>query len=56
MDTVFPEDTSFNFYREDTECCYGPGTADMKGGLVVGIQALKALGPRLENPPRLFCV
>lgn len=42
-DTVFPEDTGFNFYKEDDSRCYGPGVADMKGGLVVGIFALKAL-------------
>jgi glutamate carboxypeptidase len=43
MDTVFPEDTAFNYYREGKTRCYGPGVADMKGGLVVGIFALKAL-------------
>jgi len=43
MDTVFPADTDFNWYREDETRCYGPGVADMKGGLVVGIFALKAL-------------
>ncbi len=43
MDTVFPEDTTFNFYKEDGARCFGPGVADMKGGLVVGIFALKAL-------------
>lgn len=43
MDTVFPEDTDFTTYWEDDKHCYGPGTADMKGGLVVGIFALKAL-------------
>lgn len=43
MDTVFPEDTSFNFYREDEANAYGPGVMDMKGGLVTGIFALKAL-------------
>lgn len=43
MDTVFPVDTDFNFYSEDDTRCYGPGTADMKGGLVVGMSALKAL-------------
>lgn len=43
MDTVFPADTAFNFYKEDENCCFGPGVADMKGGLVVGIFALKAL-------------
>jgi glutamate carboxypeptidase len=43
MDTVFPEDTSFNWWREDEKNAYGPGVIDMKGGLVVGIYALKAL-------------
>ncbi|MEA3340587.1 MAG: M20 family metallopeptidase, partial [Chloroflexota bacterium] len=43
MDTVFPEDTSFNWWLEDEKNAYGPGVIDMKGGLVVGIYALKAL-------------
>ena len=43
MDTVFPEDTDFNWYKADKEKSYGPGVVDMKGGLVVGIYALKAL-------------
>jgi glutamate carboxypeptidase len=43
MDTVFPRDTDFNWYREDQEKSYGPGVCDMKGGLVTGIFALKAL-------------
>jgi glutamate carboxypeptidase len=43
MDTVFPEDTQFNWYREDNTHCFGPGVIDMKGGLVAGIFALKAL-------------
>jgi glutamate carboxypeptidase len=43
MDTVFPADTPFNNYTEDENSCFGPGVADMKGGLVVGIFALKAL-------------
>ncbi len=43
MDTVFPFDTPFNDYKEDETRCFGPGVADMKGGLVVGIFALKAL-------------
>ena len=43
MDTVFPVDTSFNWYKADDNKCYGPGVVDMKGGLVVGIFALKAL-------------
>lgn len=43
MDTVFPADTDFNWFREDAYKIYGPGVADMKGGLVVGIFALRAL-------------
>ena len=43
MDTVFPEDTDFNWYKVDNDKSYGPGVVDMKGGLVVGIYALKAL-------------
>lgn len=43
MDTVFPVDTEFNWYKVDDTKCYGPGVVDMKGGLVVGIFALKAL-------------
>ena len=43
MDTVFPADTDFNSYKEDDARCYGPGVVDMKGGLVVGIFALRAL-------------
>jgi glutamate carboxypeptidase len=43
MDTVFPEDTGFTGYKEDSVHAYGPGVIDMKGGLVAGIFALKAL-------------
>jgi glutamate carboxypeptidase len=43
MDTVFPADTEFNWYKADDLKCYGPGVVDMKGGLVVGIFAFKAL-------------
>lgn len=43
MDTVFPRETKFNFFKQDNEKCFGPGVADMKGGLVVAIFALKAL-------------
>ena len=43
MDTVFPEDTRFNWYKEEGTHCFGPGVIDMKGGLVTGIFALKAL-------------
>ncbi|HQO79079.1 MAG TPA: M20 family metallopeptidase [Thermodesulfobacteriota bacterium] len=43
MDTVFPADTHFNWYREDELKAYGPGVIDMKGGLVEAIFTLKAL-------------
>jgi len=43
MDTVFPKDTTFNWYKEDNKNSYGPGVIDMKGGLVAGIFAIKAL-------------
>lgn len=43
MDTVFPADTTFTTFQEDNEFCRGPGVYDMKGGLVVGVYALKAL-------------
>jgi len=56
MDTVFPSDTDFNWYKEDAAHCYGPGVADMKGGLVAGIYALKALaaGGLLDAIPVSF--
>jgi glutamate carboxypeptidase len=43
MDTIFPEDSSFNGWRMDEDNVYGPGVIDMKGGLLVGIFAVKAL-------------
>jgi glutamate carboxypeptidase len=43
MDTVFPEDTDFNWYREDNSKIYGPGVIDMKGGLVVTMSAVRAI-------------
>ncbi|HHB77258.1 MAG TPA: M20 family peptidase [Desulfobulbus sp.] len=43
MDTVFPQDTDFNWYLEDENKAYGPGVIDMKGGLVVTIFAIRAL-------------
>lgn len=41
-DTVFPPGT-FEGYREEGGRALGPGVLDMKGGLVVGIFALRAL-------------
>jgi len=56
MDTVFPEDTTFNWYKEDKNNSYGPGVIDMKGGLVAGIFAIKALefAGLLEKIPITF--
>ena len=56
MDTVFPEDTTFNWYKEDKINSYGPGVIDMKGGLVAGIFAIKALefAGLLEKIPITF--
>ncbi|MCF9003625.1 M20 family metallopeptidase [Pseudomonas syringae] len=43
-DTVFPKGTtSTRGYTRDAELAYGPGVADMKGGLVLNCFALKAL-------------
>lgn len=45
MDTVFPAgEAARNPFRVDAEgCAHGPGVLDMKGGLVIGLYALKAL-------------
>jgi glutamate carboxypeptidase len=43
MDTVFPPDHSFQKCRRADDLLTGPGTADMKGGLVVMVYALKIL-------------
>lgn len=42
LDTVFPAGT-FEGFREDKEWVYGPGTCDMKGGLIVAYEALNNL-------------
>lgn len=43
LDTVFPLDSPFQTFRREGDTMYGPGVADMKGGLVVMLYALKAL-------------
>ena len=40
LDTVFPPG-QFDVYREDHEWIYGPGVCDMKGGLIVALEALR---------------
>jgi glutamate carboxypeptidase len=48
-DTVFPAGTAAaRPFRRDGERCYGPGVADMKGGIAVAVHAARALatGPR----------
>jgi len=58
MDTVFPSDTPFTWWREDGDRINAPGALDMKGGLVVGIFALRALaaaGLAETIPIRFLC-
>lgn len=43
LDTVFPLDSPFQTFRREDDTVYGPGVADMKGGLVIMLYALKAL-------------
>jgi len=50
-DTVFPKGTtSTRGYSRDAHRAYGPGVADMKGGLVLNCFALKALKRAGELP------
>lgn len=43
LDTVFPKDSPVQTFRRDGDKIWGPGVADMKGGDVVMLYALKAL-------------
>ncbi len=43
LDTVFPPQSPFQSFSRDGDTMFGPGVADMKGGLVVMLYALKAL-------------
>jgi glutamate carboxypeptidase len=43
MDTVFEKDSSFQSYTVNGNIATGPGTNDMKGGLVIMLYALKAM-------------
>ncbi|MEW5908827.1 MAG: M20 family metallopeptidase [Thermodesulfobacteriota bacterium] len=56
MDTVYPDQPQFQWFKEDENYIYGPGVIDMKGGLVAGIYAVKALEDSgwLERIPVTF--
>lgn len=43
LDTVFPDDSPFQFARIEGGTMYGPGVVDMKGGILVMYAALMAL-------------
>ncbi|MCD6188327.1 MAG: M20 family metallopeptidase [Desulfuromusa sp.] len=51
LDTVFPPG-QFETYRDDGEWLYGPGVCDMKGGLMVALEALRnvyRVNRKIEN-------
>ena len=51
-DTVFPHGTTKTRpYAEDEKNCYGPGCADMKGGIAIGIYAIRLLQTIGESVP-----
>ena len=43
LDTVFEPDSPFQKYARDGHIARGPGTSDMKGGIVIMLAALRAL-------------
>lgn len=43
LDTVFPPDSKFTSFIVSDGKALGPGTADMKGGIIVMVQALRIL-------------
>ncbi len=55
MDTVFDPGTAAERpYRRDGDRATGPGTSDMKGGLLAGLLALRALRAAGERPAVTF--
>ena len=57
MDTVFPLGTIHRFpYREAEDRITGPGTLDMKAGIVIALAAIEeAQGSGLNRPVTLLC-
>lgn len=50
MDTVFPPDDDFQTYQDIGEgFVRGPGVGDIKGGLVIGLWAMLALGQLVDK-------
>lgn len=50
MDTVFPPDGDFLEYKRiDDELVTGPGVGDIKGGLLIGLYAMKAVAELLPD-------
>jgi glutamate carboxypeptidase len=57
LDTVFPPDHPFRSLRDEGDVLAGPGTADMKGGVVVMLWALRLLAEaRLLDDLSLMCI
>jgi glutamate carboxypeptidase len=58
LDTAFPPGVAARFpFRVADGRAYGPGVADMKGGLVVAVHALRALAETgLHGPAEVVCV
>jgi glutamate carboxypeptidase len=55
MDTVFPEGTAAERpFRTDGDRALGPGTSDMKGGLLAGLHAVAALLATGAEPDLTF--
>jgi glutamate carboxypeptidase len=55
MDTVFPEGTAAaRPFRTDGDRALGPGTSDMKGGLLAGLHAIAALQATDARPAVTF--
>lgn len=50
MDTVFPPDGDFLHFEEDEDgFVHGPGTGDIKGGIVIGLWAMLALSKLVDD-------